>query len=70
MYIVTTAAKISHKVLESDERNARAAPSKRISIAAGNSTARTVRSIASTASPSDARGPRLKETLTEGNCPT
>jgi hypothetical protein len=70
MYIVTTAASTRKSVLESEERNACAAPWNCISIASGSSSSAAARSIAATASPSEAPAPRLNETVTAGNWPT
>ncbi|MNV22477.1 hypothetical protein D3C71_1134520 [compost metagenome] len=69
-YITTTAASTSHSVLDSEARNASAAPCRRSSTPVGRPIAARAPSMACTASPSDAPGARLNENVTAGNWPT
>ncbi|MNV80545.1 hypothetical protein D3C71_1741570 [compost metagenome] len=67
-YIVTTAASISHSVLDNDAWNADAAPCRRSSTLGGMLISRWAASIAAMASPSEPPGGRLKDRFTAGNC--
>src|SRR3954469_9779671 len=69
MYIVTTAARISSSVFESDPRKARAAPWEVGRTPAGRWRSFSAASIAFTAWPSEAPGARLNERVVEGNWP-
>jgi len=69
MYITTTAARISHRVLDSEARKASAAPWKVISTACGRPIRFIVASMPSTAWPSEAPAARLKDTVAAGNWP-
>ncbi|MNQ97805.1 hypothetical protein D3C85_1134700 [compost metagenome] len=64
---MTTAASISHKVLDSEFWNASAAPWKRVSTAVGMPISASAAVMFSTASDSDAPGARLNDTVTMGN---
>src|SRR6185503_10838144 len=70
MYIVTTAATISHSMLASDAENAAAAPWKLVSTLGGSASADSSSRIACTALPSDMPGARLNDTVADGNCAT
>ncbi|MCY1305355.1 hypothetical protein D9M70_551530 [compost metagenome] len=67
--MVTTAARISSRVLASEARNASAAPWKRLCTPSGMPISCWVRSITATASPSDTPSARLNDRLTAGNWP-
>ncbi|KAG1433957.1 hypothetical protein G6F55_014626 [Rhizopus delemar] len=69
MYMVTTAARISHSVLVSEFWNASAAPWNRVSTPAGKPISASAAMMASTALDSDAPGARLNEMVTAGNWP-
>src|SRR3954451_1067557 len=69
MYMVTMAARISRRVLSREARNASAAPWNRVWMLAGRPISLCACSIAATAEPSDAFGPRLNESVTAGNWP-
>src|SRR5499427_4896359 len=69
MYMVTIAARISHRVLSSEAWNASAAPWKLVCTLSGTPISRSAARIAFTASPSDAPGARLKEIVAAGNWP-
>ena len=68
MYMVTTAARISSSVLDSEARNASAAPWKRVWMPAGRPISCSTASITCTALPSDTPLARLNESVTAGNC--
>ncbi|MNT09507.1 hypothetical protein D3C72_1442930 [compost metagenome] len=70
MYITTTAARISHSVLDNELLKAAAAPCRRSSMLCGNATCACAACTASTASPSDAPGARLNDSVAAGNWPT
>ncbi|MNI64856.1 hypothetical protein D3C73_1203250 [compost metagenome] len=67
-YIVTTAASISHSVLDSEAWNADAAPCRRSSTLGGMAMSALAASMAAMASPSDPPGGRLNDRFTAGNC--
>ncbi|MNC74949.1 hypothetical protein D3C75_1263970 [compost metagenome] len=67
-YMVTTAASISHNVLDSDASKADAAPCSRSSTLSGMPMSCLAASMAAMASPSDPPGGRLKDRFTAGNC--
>ncbi|MNP74873.1 hypothetical protein D3C76_1718150 [compost metagenome] len=69
MYMVTTAARISSKVLDSDAWKASAAPWKRVCTPMGMPISCWTCSITLTASPSDAPCARLNDIITAGNWP-
>ncbi|MOA02154.1 hypothetical protein D3C78_1215930 [compost metagenome] len=69
MYMVTMAARISHRVLDSEARNASAAPWKRLWMPSGRPIAAWTCSMRATASPSATPGARLNDTVTAGNWP-
>ncbi|MNV92559.1 hypothetical protein D3C71_1871730 [compost metagenome] len=67
--MVTTAARISSKVLDSDAWNASAAPWKRVCTPSGMPICCCTCSITLTASPSEAPWARLNDMVTAGNWP-
>ena len=67
MYMVTTAARISHSVLVSEFWKASAAPWKRVSTPAGMPISASAALMSSTAPDSEAPGARLNDTVTMGN---
>ncbi len=67
--MVTMAARISSSVLDSDARNASAAPWNWLWMPAGMPMSRCTRSMTSTASPSDTPLARLNDMVTAGNWP-
>ncbi|MCY1434726.1 hypothetical protein D9M71_507940 [compost metagenome] len=69
MYMVTTAARISSKVLDSEFWNASAAPWKRVCTPTGMPISCCTCSIALTASPRATPCPRLNDIITAGNWP-
>ncbi len=69
MYIVTTAARISHSVFDSDALKASAAPWKVVCIEIGRPISCSTCLILSTAWPSDAPCARLNEIVAAGNWP-
>ncbi len=65
--MVTTAARISSRVLVSDDWKASAAPWKLVSIESGSFISASALRMASTALPSAAPGARLNDTVAAGN---
>ncbi|MCY1346345.1 hypothetical protein D9M69_324280 [compost metagenome] len=68
MYMVTTEARISSRVFDSDDSKASAAPRKPLCRLSGICSAASSARIASTASPSATPSARLKDTVAAGNC--
>jgi len=67
--MVTTAARISSRVLSSEAWKASAAPWKLLRMPRGRPSSASAARIALTASPSATSGARLKDRVTAGNCP-
>jgi hypothetical protein len=69
MYTVTSAAMINQASFDSEFLNEAAVPWKLACRLAGKCSRSATLSMSVIAVPSDARGPRLNDTVTDGNCP-
>ncbi|MNN56173.1 hypothetical protein D3C81_1710900 [compost metagenome] len=67
--MVTMAARISSRVLDSEARNASAAPWNWLTMASGRPISCCTCSMAATAAPSETPGARLNDRVTAGNWP-